>query len=510
MSALEGKQDVLQSGVNIKTVNGQSVMGGGNLEISEREYSYDLTDLEEQLKQDAISALNIDNPIIPQTGKRKFFSFGFLTDLHTALTQQEVQEDDTIPQNIKEQWPNFTTTGGGRYPGRTCEPTLKVLGAFANDVNLDAVICGGDFSSGALPYDCYQFMLEKVSQMFEKYISVPYFTVDGNHDRQYSSDVARRTNKDWLSFLKQFNHPRNLSLTYIGGDDEDEPSNCAIIDIADKKLRIVLRSQYEVSSTSYHDGGGYLSKSKSAFFANTNEQKDWSLLYVAHTGANSSYGLYEPAIATGGTTALPIGDYVGRGSIGEIRGHNHSSSHGMIPRATGVAVIGGTAQGKVPLNFRRINVAEAFTMKNATYNTSDYCFSIITVDTDEKRIIERKIGRLTHNSESTEDNNSMYVGYYAYLEDLSNKTIECSNIGNNQYQLSISGIGNKKPWVVWGISNSSNYTEYVSLNTLTGVLTVKDTLLEQKTIPITATSATDTNGNIVVGPFVEQETTIES
>ena len=44
-SALEGKQDKLISGTNVKTINGQSILGSGNLPISFSGSSYDDTEL---------------------------------------------------------------------------------------------------------------------------------------------------------------------------------------------------------------------------------------------------------------------------------------------------------------------------------------------------------------------------------------------------------------------------------------------------------------------------------
>lgn len=504
MSALEGKQDVLQSSVNIKTINGQGVMGGGNLQVTAREYSYDLTQEETALKNQAIELLNTDNPIDSQTGKRKYLSFGFLSDLHTTPTQAEVLEDDSVPQSIKEQWPDFTTTGGGRYPGRTCEPTLKVLGAFADETELDAVICGGDFSSGALPFDCYQFMLGRISQMFEKYVSVPYFTVDGNHDRRYSSSVRRRTNGEWRTFLESFNKPRGLAFSYAEDKNalEDRKSNCGYIDFADKKIRVILRSQYEKpqadSSTSFAGGGG----TASTIELPGDDKKDWTVISVSHTGEYGA-GKYVGYLSSDSFGNPRNQSYIGRGAVGEIRGHNHMSIHSRTEFTLGRW--GGTGGNYSNIcDFYIYLVAEAFTVPSSP----EYCFSLITIDTDNKRVIERKIGRAYHGSapsgSEVGNGESTYIGYYGHIADISNLDISCEYIGDNKYKLSLANTQNK-PFVKWSIGDN-NMKNFLELYQIEGVITINETMTEAKTFTVTARSATSINKTVTVGPYVDTET----
>ena len=44
LQSLEGKQDLLVSSENIKTINGNNILGAGNVDINPRHYDYDLTE----------------------------------------------------------------------------------------------------------------------------------------------------------------------------------------------------------------------------------------------------------------------------------------------------------------------------------------------------------------------------------------------------------------------------------------------------------------------------------
>ena len=146
-------------------------------------FSYDLTPDEKKLFDDGLLRIN---HVIDLCGQgNDLMVFGFITDMHHMYTRDQALADPTIPDAVKADWPSTDD----KYYGHNCEGSLRLLGAMCHNIGADAVFCGGDMSSGLLSFEQYEVMMDKVRQLFDKYISVPHFTVDGNHDKRYSSRV---------------------------------------------------------------------------------------------------------------------------------------------------------------------------------------------------------------------------------------------------------------------------------------------------------------------------------
>lgn len=413
ISALAAKQDVLVSGENIKTINHQSLIGQGNvqIDISPQIYEYDLTDLEQTLHDDTITKLNAVNPIDPSTGKRKYVSFGFITDLHTMPTKTQIVADDdienvvsdilamgieleqaendqTISEQIRSTWP----TSDASYYGASSEGSVKLLGSIAHDFGLDAVFCDGDLSSGRLPYNSYAYMLEIMARMVRKYISVPYFLADGNHDRQYSSDVAYRKAVEWKKFRDRFNTPRGLKVRYVC----DNADACAFmgdeipigysVDIdkgGENRLHVAVIPMYGSKQT--------VSMNYAISIDDTDKNaNDWTLVTMSHTNVQYVATYYTASLAgrahgkgnSSNQNQYPVMNMGNKlkACIGHIDGHIHQS---LVDNAFGD-------------NFHRITVSSAYADNTDAYkfNTDNgYCFSVFTVDTDNWWLYEHQVGR---------------------------------------------------------------------------------------------------------------------
>ncbi len=185
----------------------------------------DVATLEAGLKSDIMDKVNQVNPIDSATGKRKYISFAMISDIHKC---KRVEGDDAASNPVTTYW----------YGSAGClteaEQSIRLLGAVASDAGLDAVINGGDMSTaplyngGALDMGLteaeYTNEIWNVKAMFDQYIpaSVPRFTVDGNHERNYSLNGANMHMSDdaWAYVLTNFNtsaaaaHAQGVDITY--------------------------------------------------------------------------------------------------------------------------------------------------------------------------------------------------------------------------------------------------------------------------------------------------------
>lgn len=363
---LTEKQDILVSGINIKTIDHSSLLGQGNIVVSPRRYSFDLTTLEKQLHDDAISSLEEINP------NHKYMSFGFITDLHESKL-------------------------GGIYGPEgvytTALPSIKLLGSIAYDYGLDAIFVGGDLSTGGdLTYNEYDDMLSVVQNYFIQYMPVPYFVTEGNHDRRYSSSVAIRDNQTWNTFARLFNYPVNTDVVYIQNLIADKYlSNTYYIDFDAYKVRIVCSSAYERQQQAAENSSTFNAKPyaqdiyDALQFPEEKDCREWTVCSFSHTGVSDMRFLngYLNGSKLGkgaGTDQLDLpafnGGKKGLACVGEIRGHFHTQSRAI--------------EGSV-MNI--VRVANAYATPPQIDTVNAYCFSIFTIDTDRWKLVEQQVGR---------------------------------------------------------------------------------------------------------------------
>lgn len=458
-AALLGKQDILVSGTNIKTIDGNSVLGSGNLTInaSQQEYTYDLSELETTLKNGVVDKLNTLNPIDQSTGKRKYMMFGFITDLHTYPSKSVISNEDiesaasamlsagvtfnagstatAVADAILDNWP--TTSSG--YMGCTAEPSLKLLGAIGYQVGLDAVFCGGDLSDGRLPYDCYSYAMWRVKSLFDKYISVPRYFTEGNHDRWYQTSVGCRSNAQWLVWLQNILNSNGATYSIDNSSINNYVSNTYWVDFSAYKIRAIMRSQYEaaclqsIGIQEKTSGGGDGTSKKNFFdalsFANPQDAETWTVMSLSHnnndngwqadylyyyrngtrlgndngTGWGSStqnmyLGFMNP-VDNGGVQNKGTAGYHGKATIGQIYGHVHNLA----------SVTTSSSNDKVYLT--KLSLYNAFTTTPSS--ADDYKFSIFVVDSDNYQLHEIKVG-LQYNTDSAGYDSTSGIFTYDY------------------------------------------------------------------------------------------------
>lgn len=348
VAAMQGKQDKLYSSQNIKTVGGKSVLGSGNLDFTQggggeqQEYPQEalLTETEKQYRVNTLARIDELNPIV--NGKRKYMMFGFISDLHSLPTNPEINaindadmradvqnildagivfpnwdgngnvtDAAAIVSYIKESWP----TSDGYY-GANAEPAVRLLGAIAHAADFDAVFCGGDLSSGRLPYNCYSYQLYQTKKMFDKYVTVPHYFTDGNHERKYNNNVIRRTNTEWLKWLNLMN---SGGATYISGNDDryGDKGNVYYVDFPRHKVRAVGSSSYENTdsfSAGYANQPCPYNLFDALSFENPQDAENWTALAFSHYNGESSMHYILRCYFSGERIGQETGAYSGSSS----------------------------------------------------------------------------------------------------------------------------------------------------------------------------------------------------
>ena len=164
-----------------------------------------LSETEQALFDETLAKYDAVNPVDPKTGRRKFIAFGVLSDLHACKRIEGDDDPDNPNKDYWYYWGAVLTESG---------PSIRLLGALARKVQLDAILHAGDFSTANTkkpfaPGD-YRAIIRGVRAEIERVApGIPFFTVDGNHDRDYWSAKTksgnRMDNAEWAEVLREIN-----------------------------------------------------------------------------------------------------------------------------------------------------------------------------------------------------------------------------------------------------------------------------------------------------------------
>lgn len=223
-----------------------------------------LSETEQTLFDEMLAKYEEVNPVDPATGIRKFIAFGALSDLHAC--KRTVGDDDQASpkKDFWYYWGAVLTDSA---------PSIWLLGALAQKVGLDAIIHAGDFSTANTlkpfaPGDYRDVIRGVKAAISHAAPGVPFFTVDGNHDRDYWSAKTksgnRMDNAEWAEVLKEVNtdvsgsddivltRHRDLANPSLGeGEDGPYTGNSYTLDFrrlvktGGANVRLVVVSQYD-------------------------------------------------------------------------------------------------------------------------------------------------------------------------------------------------------------------------------------------------------------------------
>lgn len=299
----------------------------------------------------------------------------------------------------------------GVYAGSEVDDSysLRLLSRLCDDVDLDAVFCGGDITNGRDENaDYVQENMQDVVADFEDLL--PYTNIFGNignHDKRYSTSRTNNTNT-WLHNLwngiQQYGN--GVEVHYI----EDAETNF-YVDFTRHKIRIIFIHQYDdvdsnsswyaneniSSDTGIHTHGTTAWKTALP----TTDKAEWIVGAVIHGADNSNPT--NPSIRYWTFTDLSdtLKAYVdggGKGVLGIFAGHYHLTQ-GITLSALSLS------NPAIPI----VHVSPAYAISSDIGTSNAYCFSIIVVNSTTGVFHEIRVGK-----------NARPVPYCAYFGDVAN------------------------------------------------------------------------------------------
>lgn len=313
----------------------------------------ELSPLEQELMKETLKLFDAANPLDPKTGKRKYISFGFVTDFHKC---KRVDGDDKAQGQVRTYW----YEGGCTLTVQ--DPSLRLLGAIAREAKLDAIINGGDLSTANPPTPLteqeYLAEIANMKQLFVRYLpkEVPFFTVDGNHDRCYKQ--IQLTDEAWRKVQESLNtdvskNPeievtmhRDLKPALVGRDEQGVYSgNSYHIDFRrlfktkGYNVRVVMLSQFDrtpgkATCLRGYDATTFYDEKTKALYHPEKTPENTIVGFVAHGADNAvpmiGGGYLHAGSRCGNSTCkIPfkwnLGAHKGMGFFGMVAGHIHQS-----------------------------------------------------------------------------------------------------------------------------------------------------------------------------------------
>lgn len=343
-------------------------------------------EIEAKLREEVLALFDKVNPRDPATGRRKYVSFGVMSDIHKC---KRIAGDDDPENPKKDYW---------YYWGAVltdAEPSIRLLGSIAKDAEFDAILHAGDFSTAnptvAFAPGDYVAEIRNVKAMFDRYVpDVPFFTVDGNHDRNYwtarvkagniisdaewakvlaevNTDVSKNPDVD-LTYHRDLPHPSTGDATgaYSGNSYTLDFKRC--LKTGGANVRLVCISLYDKCP-------GAAPELRAADGCRFDDPETKRPLDSAKTPENTVVGFMAHDIVDPfASAARAYLDANPKGRVfGSIVGHKHYAF--SIPMATKKAKVKARAIGITNCNCR-----------HGVQSREAYKFALLVVDTDKGKL----------------------------------------------------------------------------------------------------------------------------
>ena len=217
--------------------------------------------------------------------------------------------------------------------------TLRLLSRICDEIDLDAVFCGGDITNARDENAEYfqKNMADVVSDLDSYCPYTPIYATIGNHDKRYSTSRPNTTNAQLKAIWSPvYANGNGVELHYV--DDTN-----FYVDFTKHKVRIIFINQYDrvdenanwyaneniSSATGIHTRGSTNWKAALP----TTDKAEWMVGVVFHGADNSTPT--NPNISAYNFTDLSdtLQAYVdggGRGALGAISGHYHAKRTGTV------------------------------------------------------------------------------------------------------------------------------------------------------------------------------------
>lgn len=283
--------------------------------------------------------------------------------------------------------------------------SLRLLSRLCDDVDLDAVFCGGDIVNGRDENASYvQKNMNDVVDDFDDLIPhTNVFFTCGNHDKRYSTKRTLNTNEFLHDLWDLVQYDGNgVDLHYI-----DETN--FYVDFTAHKVRMIFVNQYdEVDSNSgwyanefATDANGLTTHGSTVWHSAlpTTDKADWLVGVVYHgadTGTAGTVNLNSFKFTDLKDTLQAYVDGGGRGSLGAFAGHYHNQ----------------TAKTILP-SLNVVHVGCAYATEAQAGLATAYCISVFVVDSETGEFREVRVGR-----------DAQTVNYDSYKQDSNNGLLQ--------------------------------------------------------------------------------------
>lgn len=271
-------------------------------------------------------------------------------------------------------------------------PSMRLLSRLCDEVDIDAVFCGGDIVNGRVENtDFIQKNMQDVVDDFNDLVPhTNVYLTCGNHCKRYgtgekASDYRAplNTNEFLHNLWDQAQYDGNgVELHYID-------STNYYVDFTKHRVRIIFVNQYDGVDNypaSYAkefatDANGLTTYGSTVWHSAlpTTDKEDWLVGVVYHgadTGAAGDVTIDHFKFTDLKDTLQAYVDGGGKGSLGAFSGHYHSQ----------------TAQTILP-SLNVVHVGRAYAKSGEVGTANAYCISVFVVDSQTEEFREIRVGR---------------------------------------------------------------------------------------------------------------------
>ena len=392
----------------------------------------DVAVLEGRLRSEILDKVDEVNPVDPATGARRYVSFGFLSDIHKC---RRVPGDDAATNPVTDYW------YGSAGVLTEAEPSIRLLGSVAESAGLDAVINGGDFSTAPIPNGRglteaeYTNEIWNVKALFDRHLpaEIPLFTIDGNHERNYSRNGAdmHLSDEAWAFVLTNFNtsaeaarargvevvYHRDLPAASLGGGRTGRfAGNSYHLDFrrllatGGPNVRVACISGYDAAEGAdpklrAYDAAQFFDPATGRSLDPATAPENTVMGMISHEGLIGVAGTLQNGFLNGFSNPAArsgpwnLGAHRGRGFFGLVAAHLHFTNVKEIRDAFDEQANPGNE-----VRASMVQVASAFAVNKPSRPKEHelgmeraYHFSLFVVDTDRNRLREIRVGGWTPN-----------------------------------------------------------------------------------------------------------------
>lgn len=299
--------------------------------------------------------------------------------LAIALCSQTSEAQNTIAQarekvleyNIRNKFINFLFITDIHFDGKTedvrcAKANLEHFVSVCNEGYCDFAAFGGDVYSayGATRSEAFEY-ISKAEEYFSR-IRIPFYMTKGNHDRNAKINNSE-TISDTQYHLLFHNHITGNNVEF---NKEDPYGNYFYADYPDEKVRIIVLNYYDaqdMQKAGIHDRQLKWLEGQALEFSGYGNPSEWTVVFFAHNYKQCGDRFWKIIEERQRATGIRPAAFI----YGDTHRDNYDIEHGI----------------------NMVGVLCGYCTPEEENTFSENSFSIFTIDTEEHKLIETRIGR---------------------------------------------------------------------------------------------------------------------